>query len=163
MFAPHNKLPVSSNRFSPGQPEFFTLPLLNFRIYVTNSRHLIPIVQKASRTISFSPFIKLIAKIWVDPSDEFLAMHDDPHQHIPEQGREHRRTLAPGKGLDYQNERTGATMERELSEWTGELGEKEMRVELYTWVRHSMSLAASDGVYGEANPFRDPEVEEAFW
>jgi hypothetical protein len=119
--------------------------LFNFRIYVVNSRHLIPVLQKASKTVSFHPFQKLVSKMWVEASETYLAMHDEPHQHIAEQGREQRRTLAPGKGLDYQNLRTGRGVEGEVIKLAEEVAGEGKRLDLYAWVQHLITVAASDG------------------
>ena len=38
-----------------------------------------------------------------------------------------------------------------------------VRMELKNWVRHIITRAATDAVYGPENPFRDEVVEKGFW
>lgn len=35
--------------------------------------------------------------------------------------------------------------------------------DLHEWIRHEVVVALGDCMYGEDSPFKDPEVEEAFW
>jgi len=42
-------------------------------------------------------------------------------------------------------------------------GTTSKQVMLLDWVRHLVVQASSCGVYGLEHPFRDPEVEAAFW
>jgi hypothetical protein len=36
-------------------------------------------------------------------------------------------------------------------------------MKLHEWVKHQITLATTDSVYGPANPFRDSAIEKAFW
>jgi hypothetical protein len=36
-------------------------------------------------------------------------------------------------------------------------------VKLFDWIRHEISLATTESVYGPKNPFKDPAIEAAFW
>lgn len=42
-------------------------------------------------------------------------------------------------------------------------GETPTRIELMQWLRHAITLAATDATYGPANPFKSEVVEEAYW
>lgn len=37
------------------------------------------------------------------------------------------------------------------------------RIVLARWIRHELSRAITDSVYGPMNPFKDRAVEDAFW
>jgi hypothetical protein len=75
-----------------------------------------------------------------------------------------RKSLAPGPQLDYQNQRAAITLNRFLSDITSaDSTKEENEVLFYTWTRHIITIAASNGVYGDRNPFLDPSVEDAFW
>ena len=68
--------------------------------------------------------------------------------------------LKPGFGLD------GITRAM-LLETTTLLDELEGvdngTVDLWEWVRHAITMATTESVYGPLNPYRDAEVEGAFW
>ena len=37
------------------------------------------------------------------------------------------------------------------------------KVGLLEFVRHAVTMAATDAIYGPENPFKDPKVERGFW
>jgi hypothetical protein len=122
------------------------------------------VIQRNAKTLSFRPFTKLASKLWCDASPEFLDMHVEGHRWVEDLYRDTRTALAPGKGLDYQNMMTGKSLQRfveELDEDLGGDGKKNFR--LYDWIHHLISVAATDGIYGRNNPFRDSEVEKNYW
>lgn len=93
-----------------------------------------------------------------------MSLHEEPHSFLNDSFRKTRNALAPGKGLDHQNMGTGKSIERfilKLERDASDFGGK--KLPFYTWIKHVLTIAATDGVYGENNPFRNPEVEENFW
>jgi hypothetical protein len=38
-----------------------------------------------------------------------------------------------------------------------------VKVKLFEFVRREITLATTDSVYGPENPFKNPEIGEAFW
>jgi hypothetical protein len=93
-------------------------------------------------------------------------MHNEGHRWIEDLYRDTRTALSPGKGLDYQNLRTGETLKRFVEELDESLqceGDNGRGFRLYNWIHHLISVSATDGVYGVNNPFRDPEVEKNYW
>lgn len=36
-------------------------------------------------------------------------------------------------------------------------------IDLYSQIRHVITLASTNAVYGPKNPFQDPAVEEGLW
>ncbi|KAL9622344.1 MAG: hypothetical protein Q9160_003355 [Pyrenula sp. 1 TL-2023] len=71
-------------------------------------------------------------------------------------------SLAPGPGLDAMTRimvsNVAMSMER-LDETVTEGGSLQLR----SWLRHEITLASSNAVYGPMNPFLNKEVEDAFW
>ena len=68
--------------------------------------------------------------------------------------------LAPGGGLDQMN----SIMIQSLTMSFDKLGKSEsFRINLAAWLRHEVTMATSEAVYGPGNPLRDPEVENGFW
>jgi hypothetical protein len=65
-----------------------------------------------------------------------------------------------GDGLDRMNE----TMIDYLKTSIDELGINQGQpIDLHLWCRHAITIASTDAVYGEMNPYKDPKIEEAFW
>lgn len=66
--------------------------------------------------------------------------------------------LLPGSGLDAMNR----VMAQKIAESID--GTKQTRkVKLFEFIRHEITIATTDSVYGPLNPFRDPKVEQSFW
>ncbi|KIW05081.1 uncharacterized protein PV09_04229 [Verruconis gallopava] len=151
-------------RISPGQPEIFTLPIFSFRIYVLNSRHLFPVIIRNARTLSFRPFAQLASRVWCSVSEPFMQMHEEGHRWIEDLFRDTRNALAVGSHLDYQNLMAGESLKNFIDQLDEDVGiEGKKRFNIYKWIHHTITVAASDGVYGKNNPFRDPAVENDYW
>lgn len=39
----------------------------------------------------------------------------------------------------------------------------EKAVQLFEYIRHEITMASTESVYGPQNPFRDPVIEDSFW
>lgn len=93
-----------------------------------------------------------------------MSLHEEPHSFLNDSFRGTRNALAPGKGLDHQNMGTGRSIETfilKLEQDASNTGFED--VPFYTWIKHVLTIAATDGVYGVNNPFRISKVEESFW
>lgn len=96
-----------------------------------------------------------------------MNLHDD-EVFMRDFMRAARESMAPGVYLDYQNLRMSESLEGLLGETFarcegGGGGREGERLGLYEWVKHVITIASTDGVYGRRNPFRDGDVERAFW
>jgi hypothetical protein len=72
------------------------------------------------------------------------------------------RALNPGQTLDELNR---VTIDR-VCGFVGNLRSEAWEVKeisLVEWLRHHVTLATTDAVYGPYNPFRDGKVENSFW
>jgi hypothetical protein len=75
-----------------------------------------------------------------------------------------RAALSPGPQLDHQNLRTVNSLNNSVEELLSRTSPgKPVRIGFYEWSKHAITLAATDGVYGDSNPFRNEEIENAFW
>jgi hypothetical protein len=75
-----------------------------------------------------------------------------------------RAALSPGPQLDYQNLRTVNSLKQSLDELMSTIIlNNVVRIGFYEWSRHMITLAATDGVFGESNPFLEQDTEAAFW
>lgn len=76
-------------------------------------------------------------------------------------------TLSSGKEgrLGEISERMVESLGRVVERFVREVKDNggRMGVGLMEWVRHAITIAATDAIYGERNPFRDRKVEEGFW
>jgi hypothetical protein len=131
--------------------------ILNFKIYVTDTSRLTHLVQRASKTLSFSPFLQVSHRVHGDLTDEGNARFND--EVLESFSASTRETLAPGPHLDAQNLRMG---DQSLVEVTGLL-ENHDEIPLLGWSKHVIMQATSAGLYGVRNPFNDPAVADAMW
>lgn len=73
-----------------------------------------------------------------------------------------RDALAPGPDLDYQNLRTNNSF-MDLLENAFKADSHLVQVDLYDWLRHMVTVAAGDGIFGSRNPLQAADIEKAFW
>lgn len=144
----------------------YTLRLPGQRIYVVNSLSLIPLAQRQIKThIAFAPIEAQAAAtvMGVGPAGNAII----GSEHMLESGSylstfvpSLQPALAPGAGLDALS---GAAI-RCISESLARLAatKKPTTVELFAWVRREVFLATTESIYGPLNPFRDPEIEQAW-
>jgi len=137
------------------------LKIFNLNIYVVNARKLISLVQRLSKTLSFTPFQRFAAKTMVGCSKYTLELHSNP-EFMHDFDKAMRLALYPGPHLDFQNLRTINSLDKSLDALFSTSKEPK-EVGFYDWSRHIITIAASDGVYGSSNPFLDPQLEEAYW
>lgn len=68
--------------------------------------------------------------------------------------------LAPGESLDKMNRIMIANIARSADALAAA---SPKRVKLGQWLRHEITVATTNSVYGPANPLLSPEIEDAFW
>ncbi|KAK6509867.1 hypothetical protein TWF481_004595 [Arthrobotrys musiformis] len=140
--------------------EIFGINFFNFRIYIINSRHLIPAVQK-NKSLSFAPFQKQFADALTRPSKHTLDLFDTDHIH--EITRIQLAAWTPGKDMDHQITRAADTLMFEMERLCEQISRQGSAVtDFFEWTRYTNMIAATNGIYGSANPMRDPEIWGAF-
>lgn len=70
--------------------------------------------------------------------------------------------MTPGTGLDGLNRVMIQNVTGSL-ESLRPIDGQPSRIWLAEWSRHEVTLATTNTVYGEHNPFKDSKVEQAFW
>ena len=70
-------------------------------------------------------------------------------------------TLASGEGLDHMTRVAIENVALSLDSIKTDGGP--VRLDLVRWLRHEITLATSEAIYGPGNPLRDPNVEDGFW
>lgn len=151
----------------------YTLPVPGLRIYVVNSPELITAVQK-EKTITFEPIETKLAKRLFNPSasgGDTMTANANPakgERGLYLEGLErYHDALLPGKSLDQMNriavQNIAASCDKlDVRNYSGS-GETSVSVKLMRWLRHEIFMASTNAVYGPKNPFKDPNIEAAFW
>ncbi|KAK8015477.1 hypothetical protein PG990_008773 [Apiospora arundinis] len=139
--------------------EIYTLDILALKIYVSRSRRLVPVIQKASKTLSFRPFVKVVARKMAGNSEPACDLFDGPF--VDEWSQVVKNALLPGVHQDDQNLRMANSVISLVDDLVN--GGNGKTVGLLGWTQHLIVEATSCGFFGMKHPFRDPEVGKAFW
>jgi cytochrome P450 len=144
-------------------------------MYIVTDPSLAAAVQRASKTMSFSPLVP-------DITQRVLGMDGDTvaivRQHIDPEPGEPRGFLAdmhdlvysslgPGEALNGLSLDAVRELAKQVDEYVGVLQrgkEGEDEVDLLRWIRHFVAIATANLLYGDENPLvLHPELEAAFW
>lgn len=142
-------------------------------MYVVNSPELIAAIQKQPRTISFAPLeAKLIERLFCPTAKGAKIMNANPDGTNGEEGlyakgiKAIHAALLPGDSLDAMNRiaiHDIAASCDELAPGMVDGTPVPVRIELMRWIRHELTMASTNAVYGPMNPFNDPRVEDSWW
>jgi hypothetical protein len=153
---------ISSDKY---QLPIYTLHLPGSRLYVVNSASLIPAVQKNIKTLSFAPIEAMGAKnvcgtskVANDILDTNLNGDDGPISYSVTHYPAVRKPLSAGAGLDAMNR---VMAEKVAASIDGM--QRNQEVKLFEFIKHEVTVATTESVYGPHNPFRDSKVEQSFW
>ncbi|KAH7114327.1 cytochrome P450 [Dendryphion nanum] len=143
-----------------------TLRLPGIRIYVLNKLSLITAAQKQHHVLSFGPIMgQAIGKIAGTSNAANENMTKDV---LTDNGfllgfnKTIYPTMAPGPSLDALTRRAASTFV-DLIDRLKENDATSYQVSLSAWTRSTILRGTTDAVYGDANPFRDPSVEAAWY
>ena len=147
----------------------YSLGMPGSKIYVVNSLDLMTSVQKQYKVLAFPPLeakFAMTACASSSKANDILKINVNGEQgdwgYSMEFHKSLAPSLAPGAGLDGMNrimiQNVAASLEK-LSTGKG----KSTRVGLVAWLRHEITMATTNAVYGPMNPFQNPKAEEAFW
>ncbi|KAI1335014.1 cytochrome P450 [Xylariaceae sp. FL0016] len=141
-----------------------TVRLPGARLYVINSTALIPIVQRHTRVMSFSPILVALTTTMVGISKpgRDVAFYEPLENHGFALGvsRTIHESLAPGKRLDALNRRAIRCLADSLDHFAS-VG-KPRTVKMYEWITHEVMMATTEGVYGPKNPYRNAQTRKAW-
>lgn len=142
----------------------YTLRMPGQRIYVVNSLSLIPPLQRQFKTIAFAPIEAQAAAtvMGVGPAGNAIIgsdkmLQDDSYlsTFVPSLHP----ALSPGPGLNAIN----SVAVRFMAEYLEKLSVGgPTQVELFSFVRRGLFRATTESIYGQANPLRDPILEQAW-
>ncbi|KAK4158360.1 cholesterol 7-alpha-monooxygenase [Chaetomidium leptoderma] len=159
---------------NPDKP-IFTLPVPGSRMYIVTDPSLAAAVQRASKTLSFTPLVPDITRRVLGLDDETVAV---VRQHIDPEPGEPRGFLAdihdlvysylgPGEALHELSLGAIQELARRVEDYA-ERVQKERKgvetVDLLQWIRHFVAVATANFLYGDENPLAlHPELESSFW
>ncbi|KAI1459617.1 cytochrome P450 [Annulohypoxylon moriforme] len=142
----------------------YTLRLPGTRLYVVNSITLIPVVQRQFRALSFTAIEAAVAKNVIGVSkttnDIISSNLTVDEGYLMSFSRYIHPTLNAGSSLDTMNRRAVQVIADSLEEWANG---GPVTVKMFHWIRHELVNATTESVYGPHNPFRDPEMEKAWY
>lgn len=152
----------------------FTLPVPFSRLYIVADPSLAAAVQRASRTLSFTPLVPDITRrvLGLDPATVEVVSRrvDEPGGFLTDMHDMVYAYLGPGRDL----ERLSLAAARELGDQVARHvearseqvsgGEGEEVADLLVWIRRFVARGTGRLLYGESNPLASsPDLEDAFW
>ncbi|KAL9593773.1 MAG: hypothetical protein Q9219_007394 [cf. Caloplaca sp. 3 TL-2023] len=147
------------------QLPILSLPILGGQIYILNSTKLIAAIERQPKVISFwhveASAIGRIAGLRPEAHETVSMNVGDPDSFWLKGLRAIHHAMAPGDGINTMLLEAARTSAETLRQFDIPGGHK--RVNLWDWVSHEITLSHTNAVYGPRNPYKDPQVETAFW
>lgn len=144
---------VHMRKEHPSLP-IYTLRIPGVRLYVINSLHLIPMVQRQWRTLIFAPIQVKAAKAAMGASKEALTIMESDM--VTEKGfmsgmvRATHPTMTNGPALDALNTRAFEVFDKALRHLSSPT-----TVNMYDWMSRLVMNVTTEAIYGPSNPMRD--------
>ena len=130
---------------------------------MVNSLPLISAVHRNSKTISFTPFVKLVAERLSGLGKEALT-HFDKDEHRLGLSVDTVKATEQALHPDRDGASMNLSMLTNLKDLLDEASVvKDKPQNLLAWIKHAITQASTRAVYGPSNPILDKEVEDAFW
>jgi hypothetical protein len=120
-----------------------------------------------TKALAFEPIVAAATSSMAECSAETLAKintnldgSEGPRGYVLTFSKAIHSALVPGAALDFMNR----IMIQDIASSADRLAEKgPVTVNLCEWLRHELTMATTNAVYGPGNPYTDPAVEQAFW
>lgn len=132
------------------------------KVYVVSSTEIVRLIQRNDKTISFDPLLNVSIRIFSgikNKRTEQLML--DKSSGGEGLNAEIMHAMTPtliGEPLDRMN----SIMMQTVGSFIGDLADKPT-IDLYRWVRDMITAASTEATYGPMNPYKDPEIVDAFW
>ncbi|KAL8810815.1 MAG: hypothetical protein Q9200_002283 [Gallowayella weberi] len=143
--------------------------MVTSKIYVVNAVDLISSVQRLPKILAFPPIeAKFATTICASSKEGNDIIANNLNGEEGDWGYSHdvyksmNSALAPGLGLDGMNRTMIQTIAHAIDRLNPQNGRK-TSIQLGEWTRHEITMATTSSAYGEHNPFKDSDVENAFW
>lgn len=143
------------------------MPVFGKNIYVATSLNVIATAQRNNKVLAFEPLVASTTQRVSGCSEEgndIIQFNIDGSQgdrgYVITFFKSIHPSLAPGESLDEMNR----IMIHNIAKSADALAAASpRRIRLGQWLRHEITLATTNSVYGPANPLLNREVENAFW
>ncbi|KAF4554062.1 Cytochrome P450-like protein 37 [Elsinoe fawcettii] len=147
-----------------------TLPMPGGKMYVVNTPGLIGAVQRNAKTLQFAPFASKSHRSVFGTSAEAekIVMNNidlkDGHWGLWYEalGAVHQ-ALGPGQALEQMSHVMLANLSTSFNTLTNKSATRATTINLLGWLRHQLTIATTEAMYGPSNPFRDIHTETALW
>ena len=142
-----------------------TMEIMGKSLYIVTDPDLVLACQKSSKTLDFYPVMLQGFQRLANVDAEAMAiiskdLNQPGANYMSDEHKAEYAALAPGPTLNAMN---AAVMLRLTSLITATTAAGKP-IKLQAWIRHLFSIAATDALYGPANPVsKDPALESAFW
>lgn len=130
---------------------------------MVSSLPLITAVHRNSKTISFTPFVKVAGERLSGLRKEKLKLFDKDEQRLGY-------SLDVVKAIEHalHPDRDGGDLNLVMLTHLKDLLDEASTAKneskgLLSWVRHAITQASTRAVYGPLNPFLERDAEDAFW
>lgn len=147
----------------------FTLNMAGQKLYIITTPHLIQATQKQPKVLAFPPIEAEFAAKLCGPSkeaEEIVNSNVNGEEGSAGLSMETyavmRAALSPSAGFDEMNRRMIRNMSLAVDRLE-EISRQHMTTGLSNWLRRNITAAATNAIYGAKNPFKDPEIRDAFW
>ena len=143
-----------------------TMDIMGKSLYIVMDPDLVLACQKSSKTLDFYPvMLQGFQRLANVDADAMAILSKDLNQpganYMSDEHKAEYAALTPGPALNAMN---AAVMQRLTSLITTSAAASGKPIKLQAWIRHLFSIAATDALYGPANPIsKDPALELAFW
>ena len=154
-----HKIKYFQNLQDKHQLPIYTLRMPFARVYVVSRPSLINALQRQSNAVSFGPvgrdFGFLFSGLSVQSQKIIRSAYDDGGNKLAKNMHDF---LRDGPFLCHASQSTVKGLSSTVPKW----GYHGLPQPLLGTVRHALTIAFTDTIYGPRNPYRDPEVEAAW-
>ena len=138
-------------------------------MYIVNSPSLIKLIQKQPKVFAFAPivahFLRSVCYSSKEANDivEFNVDGEAGDRgYLATFNKISRPILAPGPDLDKMNRAMIENIVNFMPQLDRAAGLANTLM-LSHWLRHQVTIATTNAIYGPSNPFLDLKVKKAFW
>ena len=138
------------------------------KVYVANQPELVQAVYRNNKMLSFANLAaEVVGRLSMASKETMRILLDNVTGERGDVGytmegyKGMHAGLAPGPGLNQINQSIIPDVADAVTRLNP--GSGAVRIRLYQWVRHTITMATSNAVYGTHNPVREPEIFHAFW
>ncbi|TGO58146.1 hypothetical protein BCON_0058g00290 [Botryotinia convoluta] len=148
----------------------FTIGMLHKDIHIVTSADFIPSLHRQYKAVSlweleaqFTVKLAGLTKAAADRMHTNMSSEENPSLML--QGiKVIQGTLASTESIKRMLRIGTLATKDQLDDWANPAGkDQNNKVNLLEWLQHQLTIVITESLYGDKNPYRDPEVEAGFW